>query len=423
VYSEASVRWVLDQKFVAMSGLTVVVGLFGASPAHAYRDGISSPDCSGCHSDVGTQTVELLAMPDPIDPSDVVSFAVRITSSTGDVAGVNIHVDTGMLRPVSGGGLHSVGLELTHDEPIPFVSGVAEFRGEWIAPDEPGAVRFTISTVAGDGDGRRGSGDGSALDEIDRVFGCESATFYRDRDEDGHGAPDATRVACAGMPPDRYATTDDDCDDYRVTTYEGADELCNRRDDDCDELIDENIEPTVHYPDADGDGYYSRDERDSGEMIDGCPESGRWASLGGDCAPDDPDINPGAMEVCNLLDDDCDGRQDERVRPQCGIGWCRRDARSCDPEDCEPGAPQDETCNLLDDDCDGPIDEDVCPAGQECVDYECVPIGSGTEGDAGSDASTGGDGGGCSVSGSAVRAWMWIALACGVLWVRRRRIR
>jgi hypothetical protein len=266
-----------------------------------------------------------------------------------------------------------VGTELTHDAPVRFASGVAEFRAEWVAPAEPGAARFVLSTVASNGDGRRDSSDGAALHEIDRVYGCESATFYRDLDEDGHGSPDFTRIGCTGAPPERYAAIDDDCDDFRATTHPGADELCNRRDDDCDGLIDENIEPVVHYPDADGDGYYGRDERDSGETIFGCPEGGRWASLGGDCAPDDPDINPGAPEICNLRDDDCDGRLDERVRPQCGIGWCRRDAWSCSAEDCDPGPPMPEVCNLLDDDCDGPVDEDVCPSGQVCMDYTCVP--------------------------------------------------
>ncbi len=410
---------------LAVLGLASLFGLGGAAmdvpAAHAYRDGISGPDCSGCHGGVGTQTVELLTTPTSVSPGDVVDFTVRIRS-TAAVAGINVHVDSGMLRTTSGGGLHTVGLELTHDAPVPFSGGVAEFRGRWVAPDTAGAVRFTLSTVAADGDGRRNSADGAAIDEYDRVFGCESQTYYRDRDGDGHGTPDATREACAGMTPERYATAPDDCDDSRVTTFTGAEELCNLRDDDCDDLVDENIEPVTHYPDADGDGYYSREERDSGEMIEGCPASGRWASLGGDCAPDDPDINPGAMEICNLLDDDCDGRADERVRPQCGIGWCRRDANSCDAEDCDPGTPQVEMCNLLDDDCDGPIDEDVCPAGQECMMYECVPVASSSGADGGTTAG-GADDGGCSTSRLGRSAGVSMLALIVALFVRRRRTR
>jgi hypothetical protein len=61
------------------------------------------------------------------------------------------------------------------------------------------------------------------------------------------------------------------------------------------------------------------------------------------------------------------------VRPQCGQGWCRREAFSCSVEDCVPGDPLAETCNYFDDDCDGGVDEDSCPSGQGCFEFECVP--------------------------------------------------
>ncbi len=399
----------------------------GVAPngARAYEDGLIGSDCSGCHG-VGDQTVELQTTPGIIDPSAVVAFTVTMRAPDAAVAGVNVTVDQGMLRPVGGGGLKTVGVELTHTMPMPVRSGVAEFRGEWVAPAEIGAVRFVVSTVAGNGDGRRGAGDGGAVHVFDRVFGCESATFYRDADGDGHGAPGRTRIGCAMMAPERHVESDDDCDDLRATTYAGADELCNRRDDDCDGSVDENIEPAVHYPDADGDGYYSGAERESGETIAGCPESGRWASLGGDCAPDDPAINPGEPEVCNLVDDNCDGREDERVRPQCGVGWCRRDAWSCNAEDCEPGEPTEERCNLFDEDCDGLVDEDSCPVGEVCSDFECVAEGTPSPSpspDAGAGPPGGGAAGGCSASSAPIplagAAMAWLV----AVWLARRRRR
>jgi len=409
---------------VGLAALGIVGAASIAAPtALAYRDGINGADCSGCHA-VGSQTAELATVPATFEPGAVVAFTVRVGSSSSAVAGVNVQVDTGTLRPVAGGGLHLVGLELTHDLPVPFSSGVAEFRGQWVAPDEPGATRFVISSVASNGDGRRNAGDGAALHEFDHVYGCESTTFYRDRDGDEHGDPSRTRTACTGAPPKRYVASNDDCDDSRLTTYAGAEELCNRRDDDCDTGVDENIEPVTHYPDADGDGYYSRDEHSSGETIFGCPEGGRWASLSGDCAPDDSEINPGAPEVCNLLDDNCDGRRDERVRPQCGIGWCRRDARSCDAEDCEPGPPEVETCNMLDDDCDGPVDEGVCPDGQVCMRYECVPA---SMGDAAVDGASRSDGttasAGCSAADHVPGSWVWLVMSCLLTCTRRTRLR
>lgn len=411
--------------FMTMVTLAVLVV---PQTARAYRDGVNGPDCSGCHG-VGDQSVELATTPMAVDPGAVVAFAVTVRAPSSAVAGINVHVDQGTLRPVAGGGMKTIGLELTHLAPLAITSGTAVFRGEWVAPSDPGAVRFTISTVAANGDGRRGAGDGGALDTFDRVYGCESATFYRDADGDGHGSPDHPRIACAGMPPEDFVASDDDCDDLRVTTYGTAEELCNRRDDDCDALVDENIEPVVHYPDADGDGYYGRAERDSGETIFGCPDGGRWASLGGDCAPDDPDINPGQPEICNLLDDDCDGRADERVRPQCGIGWCRRDAWSCDAEDCDPGDPTPELCNLLDDDCDGPIDEESCPSGEVCQDFACVPASEaradagvgGTDGHGGAGSASGG----CNAARTSTPFFAVVAFAAvlSTLALRRRRRR
>ena len=43
----------------------------------------------------------------------------------------------------------------------------------------------------------------------------------------------------------------------------------------------------------------------------------------------DRTIHPGAKEMCNYKDDNCNGRVDEGVRASCGVGWCRREAASC----------------------------------------------------------------------------------------------
>ncbi len=93
--------------------------------------------------------------------------------------------------------------------------------------------------------------------------------------------------------------------------------------------------------DADGDGVSARE----------------------DCDDWNPDVHPGAAEVCNGRDDDCDGLVDEdndRDRDgftSCGTGSAR--TTDCDDGDPEvyPGAP--ERCNGVDDDCDGETDEDV----------------------------------------------------------------
>jgi hypothetical protein len=83
-------------------------------------------------------------------------------------------------------------------------------------------------------------------------------------------------------------------------------------------------------------------------------------------------------ELCNGLDDDCDGSIDEGVSRECATA-CGRGVESCEGAAftgiCTAPAPGPETCNGLDDDCDGSVDESlsracssVCGGGTEtCV--------------------------------------------------------
>jgi hypothetical protein len=110
-----------------------------------------------------------------------------------------------------------------------------------------------------------------------------------------------------------------------------------------------------------------------------------YAARGGDCSDDpfmDPEafeVHPGVIEICNLIDDDCDLSIDEGLTCDCdepgmeqdcgfdpsldGIGICRLGTQTCLPEGrfstCAGATPplEDELCNLDDDDCDGIVDE------------------------------------------------------------------
>ncbi len=78
--------------------------------------------------------------------------------------------------------------------------------------------------------------------------------------------------------------------------------------------------------------------------------------FGGDCADQDPSIHPGAAELCNQVDDDCDGWVDEGFPDADGDGFqaCMGDCDDGDPA-VWPGAP--DVCDgVLDNDCDGVVD-------------------------------------------------------------------
>ncbi|MCB9744332.1 MAG: putative metal-binding motif-containing protein [Alphaproteobacteria bacterium] len=127
----------------------------------------------------------------------------------------------------------------------------------------------------------------------------DARTFYEDVDGDGF----AGRAVVACALPEGGSETSDDCDDADAAVYPGAQELCNERDDDCDGLIDDEDDDWTggveYYVDVDGDGYGSRTER-------ACEPPEDAAEQGGDCNDGDPSINPGAEEVCDGRDNDCD---------------------------------------------------------------------------------------------------------------------
>jgi putative metal-binding protein/thrombospondin type 3 repeat protein len=114
--------------------------------------------------------------------------------------------------------------------------------------------------------------------------------------------------------------------------------------------------PTVVNPDqadANNDG-----------MGDRCQDNDRDGyPFFNDCNDNNPAVNPGAREVCNGIDDDCNGFIDEYLgATTCGIGGCQRTVYNClngVPQTCVPGTPSTEVCNKIDDDCNGLVDENL----------------------------------------------------------------
>ena len=153
----------------------------------------------------------------------------------------------------------------------------------------------------------------------------DCACYDSDHDVDGFGVD----PSCAQF----------DCNDADATVYPGAAEIC-------EDGIDQDCDGADSYcdcadTDLDGDGY------------------GTGALCGlVDCDDGDPAIYPGAVEVCNGVDDDCDGVADDGIDLD-GDGFTGCGGIDCDDASASiyPGAV--EQCNGADDDCNGAVDDTV----------------------------------------------------------------
>jgi hypothetical protein len=163
-----------------------------------------------------------------------------------------------------------------------------------------------------------------------------------------------------------------DCDDTDDEINPDATEICDDIDNDCDTQTDEGLTFTTYYTDADGDGY----GMGVGQSLCADPGPG-FATQAGDCDDNNDDINPGEIEVCDGIDNDCDGQADEGVKTQYfadtdGDGFgdpnsmvtdCTQpqgyvtNNDDCDDTDDTVNPAEEEVCDNKDNDCNGVIDD------------------------------------------------------------------
>ena len=143
-----------------------------------------------------------------------------------------------------------------------------------------------------------------------------------------------------------------DCNDADGTIHPDATELCNGLDDNCDGRVDEGDGDGANlwYADADHDGF-----GDSATTATGCSLPVGYVDNADDCDDANPAIHPGAAETSctDSTDYNCDGSTALADGDADGTPACL----DCNDADAAvfPGA--EELCNAVDDDCDGVIDD------------------------------------------------------------------
>jgi hypothetical protein len=239
---------------------------------------------------------------------------------------------------------------------------------------------FPVSTDCDDADPRRFPGAPERCgDGVDQDCDGLDEPCEQDADHDGY-------------------TVGTDCDDTNFRVHPGATEWCNGRDDDCDRFFDEGNPLRLDHDDMGRPAVCGLDC--FGEVPCAC-HSAPWvcSTNGVEAAADSRFVCLGRgvnelTEICDGIDDDCDGTADEGVVRVCyegpaGTGLvspCQSGQTMCTAEQGSGrpswGAcvgqtlPARETCDGVDQDCDGVVDGSPDgPLGRSCFPHDGEPLG------------------------------------------------
>ncbi|MFM9947176.1 MAG: MopE-related protein [Saprospiraceae bacterium] len=134
--------------------------------------------------------------------------------------------------------------------------------------------------------------------------------WYKDTDNDNYAQTGAASITQCARPTGykaatELASTTGDCNDNNAAIKPGVPEICDGVDNNCNGMTDDGLPFTTYYTDADGDGYGTG----SGQSRCSNPGEG-FATQAGDCNDNNAAIKPGATEVCDGVDNNCDGTVD-----------------------------------------------------------------------------------------------------------------
>jgi hypothetical protein len=198
--------------------------------------------------------------------------------------------------------------------------------------------------------------DGKSDDLDSSVTAGTKSTWYRDADTDGYGTISTTTAACD--QPSGYVTSSTDCNDLAATISPAASEICDaaNTDEDCDSKVDDADSSVLAstkgswYTDGDGDGYGV-----TTAVLAACDQPTGRVALPGDCNDTSTAYNPAATDVCSDPNDyNCDGSVGYADADADGFAACEE----CDDNDFSIKPTGIELCDGVDNNCDGDVDED-----------------------------------------------------------------
>ncbi len=243
--------------------------------------------------------------------------------------------------------------------------------------------------------------DGLIDDADESLDAASGVTTYSDDDGDGFGDPGSATTTCE--TPSGNVTNAEDCDDTDVAVSPDAEEACDGLDNNCDGAVDEAgaSGETTWYDDADGDGY-----GDASSATSACEAPSGAVANATDCDDANGAVSPAASEVCDSVDNNCDGVTDTDATdlktyyadsdgdgtgdPSVTSLACSRPSgfignkKDCDDTDATVYTGATEVCDDADNDCDTVIDEGFDADGDSITDcneisYTVVIYGTGDD--------------------------------------------